>query len=230
MSKTSCLDRFYGLLGDLEGKIGGSRRLGDCHGRMGWPKRGVYFFFEPGESRFAKDFFPRVVRVGTHALKANSGSTLWGRLRQHKGTTNPGGGNHRGSIFRLLVGDAIQRRSPELMIESWGCGQSAPQAVRQRERPLEIRVSEYLADMTFLFVAISDIPGPDSMRGNIERNAIALLSSYDESSPEEPSSDWLGRFSTREKVCRSGLWNNRHVEESYDSAFLNHLEKFIREM
>lgn len=45
------LDRFYGLLGILEERCGGKRLLADCHGRMNWPSRGVYFFFEDGELR-----------------------------------------------------------------------------------------------------------------------------------------------------------------------------------
>jgi hypothetical protein len=72
------LGRFYELLGRLEGAIGGRRALADCHGRMGWPARGVYFFFEPGELR--RNGTPRVTRVGTHALTATSKATLWGRL------------------------------------------------------------------------------------------------------------------------------------------------------
>jgi hypothetical protein len=45
------LDRFYSLLRQLETALGGTRMLADCHGRLGWPQRGVYFFFEPGEFR-----------------------------------------------------------------------------------------------------------------------------------------------------------------------------------
>ena len=71
---------------------------------MDWPKRGVYFFFKPGETR--RDGTPRVVRVGTHALKTGSGTSLWDRLSKHRGNLagrSPGAGNHRGSIFRLHV-------------------------------------------------------------------------------------------------------------------------------
>ena len=68
------LDRFYALLAELEGLRGGKRLLAECHGRMGWPQRGVYFFFEDGELR-DDGVTPRVVRVGTHALQvaANEG-------------------------------------------------------------------------------------------------------------------------------------------------------------
>ena len=111
MSKISRLDRFYYLLDELEGKVGGYRRLGDCHGRMDWPERGVYFFFEPGEMRSVKVSSPRVVRVGTHALKIGAGTTLWKRLRQHRGTKSSGGGNRQGSVFCKLVGNAIGGKS-----------------------------------------------------------------------------------------------------------------------
>ncbi|HTV26286.1 MAG TPA: hypothetical protein VMF32_00715 [Xanthobacteraceae bacterium] len=104
MSRYDDLLRFYDLLARLEEKIGGARVLSDCSGRMNWPQRGVYFFFEPGELRSDTGNGPRVVRVGTHALTDTSRTTLWKRLSQHRGTGNAGGGNHRGSIFRLLIG------------------------------------------------------------------------------------------------------------------------------
>ena len=101
------LKRFYDLLADLEIRQGDRRRLSACDGRMNWPARGVYFFFEPGETRSDSGAGPRVVRVGTHALTTGSRTTLWDRLSQHRGTAKKGGGNHRGSIFRLLVGAAL---------------------------------------------------------------------------------------------------------------------------
>ena len=62
------IKHFYKILDLLEEKVGGKRLLAECDGRMDWPKRGVYFFFEPGESRSTSGEGPRVVRVGTHAL------------------------------------------------------------------------------------------------------------------------------------------------------------------
>ena len=43
-----------------------------------------------------------------------STSTLPGRLRQHRGVTSSGGGNHRGSVFRQHVGRCLAVRHPEL--------------------------------------------------------------------------------------------------------------------
>lgn len=212
---------FYALLDELERHIGGRRRLADATGRMRWPTRGVYFFFEPGERRSGSGAGSRVVRVGTHALKAGSGTTLWGRLRQHRGTLHPPGGNHRGSIFRKLVGDAMTTQTPSLRIETWGRKDSASRAVRDSERPLERLVSQRIGDMRVVFLPVEDEPGRDSLRGFIERNAIALLSGYVGDAMDPPSPDWLGCHSTRERVRRSGLWNNNHVDESVDAAFHN---------
>ena len=182
----SDLDTLYGLLEQLEVRIGGRRRLGECHGWMSWPERGVYFFFEPGELRDSTPASQRVVRVGTHALTSGSRTTLWKRLSQHRGTSNPQGGNHRGSIFRLLVGEALLNRDASISVESWGRGSSATRDLRRLEREHEIRVSEYLAEMKLLFVDVPNDPGHDSARGIIERNSIALLSSYREPAPDQP--------------------------------------------
>src|SRR5437867_6093855 len=104
------LVRFYLILDRLERNIGGARTLVDCRGRMDWPERGVYFFREPDENRSDRGEGPRIVRVGTHALKSGSQTKLWTRLSQHKGRPSTGGGNHRGSVFRLLIGAALACR------------------------------------------------------------------------------------------------------------------------
>ena len=70
------LRRLYRLLDELERRLGGKRTLAECHGRIDWPRRGVYFFFEAGEIRTDSGTGPRVVRVGTHALTAKSRTTL----------------------------------------------------------------------------------------------------------------------------------------------------------
>ncbi|MCY3819822.1 MAG: hypothetical protein OXH52_10745 [Gammaproteobacteria bacterium] len=75
--------------------------------------------------------------------------------------------------------------------------------------------------MPFLWLDVGDEPGPASQRGHIERNAIALLSGYSERAPDPPSSGWLGHGSDRERVRRSGLWNNHHVDEDCNSSFLD---------
>ena len=72
-------------------------------------------------------------------------------------------------------------------------------------------------------------PAPDSLRGVIERNSIALLSNLNRPAIDEASSVWLGRVCDRGKarVMNSGLWNQNHVDEDYDPAFLDTLEQLI---
>ncbi|MDO6587981.1 hypothetical protein Q4543_20935 [Salipiger sp. 1_MG-2023] len=201
------VEAFYRILAQLP-----RRRLSECTWRDDWPERGVYFFFEDGEMR--TDGSPRVVRIGTHGLTAGSQSTLWDRLSQHRGTGAPKGGNHRGSVFRDRVGQALlQRTGAEL--PGWGDAKRSTAEQRAAERGLEARVSDEIGRMTVAWLDVSDAPGPTSLRGYIERNAIALVAGQ-----ERPSKGWLGHQSDRAPIRSSGLWNSNHVEEDYDPAFL----------
>ena len=205
---------------------GGARTLADCSGRLKWPRRGVYFFREPGEERSDSGEGPRIVRVGTHDLKTGAGTKLWGRLSQHRGQLRTGGGNHRGSIFRLLVGVAVACRNGT-DYPTWGDKKAARSEVKKYEHALECEVSRVIGGFPFLWVSIDDDAGPDSMRGWIERNSIALLSNFDKPLLDPPSQNWLGRCCDREKVKSAGLWNSDHVDELYDPAFLDELEGLV---
>ncbi len=230
MSRLDDTITFYQLLDELETVSGGKFMLSNCHGRMEWPQRGVYFFFEDGELRSVSGHGRRVVRVGTHGLMTKSRTSLWNRLNQHRGTLNPLGGNHRGSIFRLLVGDAIINAGAVDSVGSWGHGSNAPREIREAERPAEVQVSRYMGAMPFIVLPLNDAPGPDSLRGYIERNAIALLSGYSVEPVDPPSRKWLGLSSSRERVRQSGLWNNRHVHENHYPRFLDVLAKLIKDI
>lgn len=230
--------RFYELLGRIRERVCGCRRLAECNGRMDWPKRGVYFFFEAGEERGRSGTGSRVVRVGTHALTNGSKTTLWERLRQHRGTEDGCGGNHRSSIFRLLVGVSLARRRDGAPPPSWGNGSDTGTAarglgltrpeVKKAEADLERRVSATIGQMPFLWLCVPDAPGPESARGRIERGAIALLSSAVSPAADPASGNWLGAHCDRPAVCASGLWNNNHVDERYDPRFLYEMEACIR--
>jgi hypothetical protein len=219
--------RFYSIVESLDQKIGGARKLADCLIHMNWPKRGVYFFYEEGENRSDTGDGPRVVRVGTHALKAGSRTTLRTRLSQHKGQSKTGGGNHRGSIFRLIVGAALTNRE-KLDFPTWGHGNTAARDVRSGELALEGQVSKIIGSMQFVWLAIEDEAGPESRRGYIERNSIALLSNYNKPALDPSSQDWLGHYSDRERIRKSGLWNQNHVEEVFDPDFLDTFDRWSR--
>jgi hypothetical protein len=223
---------FYELMDELRDRCGGYRRLATCSSASGWPQRGVYFFFDDDEPRF-DGAGARVVRVGTHALTKGSKSSLWGRLSQHRGTDggrNPGGGNHRGSIFRLHVGTALLHVGsyPRDLARSWGQGSSADRSTRDREASLERDVSHYIRALPFLWVPVDDPPGPPSERGVIEASAIALLSAANGKPVDGVSPRWLGRHADRAAVRESGLWNVRHITDRPDLSFLQVLERRIK--
>jgi len=232
MDRDARLDRLYTLFDDLERQVGGKRRLRDCDGYMDWPDRGVYFFFANGEYRADGDQL-RLTRVGTHAVSEGSGTTLWNRLRTHRGAlsgTYEGGGNHRGSVFRERVGEAlVERHGLHDEYPQWGDGSSAGRDLRLEELDLERRVSDYIRDLPFLWVTVDDEPSPDSDRAYLERNVIALVSNYGEELIDPRDDRWLGHDSPSEKIRHSGLWNVDHVDEACDPAALDRLATAISE-
>ena len=216
--------RFYELLDRLEGQVGGAPELRSCTGSMPWPDRGVYFFFEPEEYRADESGKLRVVRVGTHAVSRGSGATLWNRLRTHRGALN-GNGNHRGSIFRLHVGNALLRQDG-ISLGTWGQGSEAPKQVTENEREHERLVSDFIGRCRVLCLPVPDEPGADSDRAVIERNAIGLLSVPGrELMP--PTEAWLGNYSVEPAIRESGLWNIAHWGAQYDSGFLGLMEEYL---
>ena len=84
LDRLDALNHFYSLLSELEKRLGKKRLLSQCDGGLKWPRRGLYFFFEKGEAR-NNGIDERVVRVGTHAVSKGSRTTLWTRLRTHRG-------------------------------------------------------------------------------------------------------------------------------------------------
>ena len=237
MSRLNDLVRFYTLLDRLEQRVGGMRVLANLGTFRDWPNCGVYLFFEPSEMRSDSGEGPRIVRIGTHALREGSRSTLRQRLGQHRGRASGGSGNHRGSIFRLLIGQALLARGELAHCSSWGVKGDAAKAsaelgmnremLASAEAPVEQAATHHIGTMQFLWVNIDDKPGPNSLRGVIERNAIALLSNHGRTPLDSPSLRWLGHDSDRPLVRSSGLWNQRHVAETHDPAFLKRFELMI---
>ena len=220
------LKEFYSILKDLENALGSKRVLSECNGKMKWPERGVYFFFEHGEYRSCKPNDLRVVRVGTHMVSKDSNATFWNRLRTHRGTEY-GSGNHRASIFRLHIGEAIIRKSNgDISVPTWRKEQVASAEVRKHEESLEKQVSKHIGGLPLLWLEVPDRPGPDSDRAYIERNSIGLLSGL--GNPLDiPSKNWLGNFSSCDSIRKSGLWNVNHVVYRYDSRFLSVLRNYV---
>jgi hypothetical protein len=225
-SRQQHLNQFYGLLDRLQRGVGGMRTFQESVGKTGWPNKGVYFFFEDAETRFLPPCPLRVVRVGTHGVSLGSRSTLWMRLRTHRGTKS-GGGGHRSSILRLHIGAAMLAKSRgKLKVPTWGVGQYAKTDITAKEARLEQAVSKYISRMKILWLAINDSSSPLSDRAYIERNAISLLAGP--LGPLDPASDlWLGNKSPHPAIRRSALWNVDYVGNSYDERFLEVLASYV---
>ncbi len=218
---------FYLLLDELSTRIGGPRKLKESKGSTGWPRQGVYFFFENGETR--ANGSSRVVRIGTHAITQTSNTSLWNRLSNHRGNiagAKPGGGNHRGSIFREHVGTALLGSGdwPSEISQSWR-DKNADRLTREGEFVLEQAVSRHIGDMPFLWLDVPDLEN----RQIVERNTIGLLScrrgGIDAASP-----NWLGLKADREKVRTSGLWNVMCVDDGYDPGYLDTFEQLVKSL
>jgi len=99
---------------------------------------------------------------------------------------------------------------------------------RDAEAELERQVSDVLRAMSVVWLPVGDAPGKDSRRAYIERNAIALLSRYQDPPTDEPSSGWLGNYSPREKIRAASLWNQKYVDDEIDDQFLDVFEELVR--
>ncbi len=219
----------------LHREIGGHQNLRDVTGQLDWPERGVYFFFSPGTDF---DESPagqwHLTRVGTVGVAQGSSNTLWNRLRQHRGNFNgkyAGGGNHRGSIFRLHVGRAIiEQEDLHEKYPYWGKPlrdiDVETTTVRTEEHPLEQRVSEYIRDLPFLWINVPDKPGPDSDRAEIEKHVIAMLSHFRRTNPELYLDGWLGHQSPKPEIYKTGLWNIDHIGGFYSQHVVELIKKY----
>jgi hypothetical protein len=236
MSRLDDLVRFYALLDRLSAQSAGPRTLAELSDFRDCPEKGVYFFLEDGEDRRESGSGPRVVRVGTHAVSAGSRTILRHRLSQHRGN-KAGAGDHRSSVFRLLMGQALMARGDVPHSNSWAIRTSKRNAITElgitreilerSEYPVERAVSTCICRMPVLWLSVIDESGVSSLRTFIERNSIALLSNAVSDRIDPPSATWLGLHSGRRDVVDSGLWNQRHVRDAYDPRFLDTLERLI---
>ena len=196
------------------------RCIGETNGRQDWPKRGVYFILSANSA--LQRGFPRIIRVGTHAVSQGSQTTLWNRLSTHRGT-EAGLGSHRSSIFRLHVGRAWAKCAiDEDWPDSWAQGQTAPANVRKGEELLERRVSELIGAMRVIWLNVCDEPSAESERAYLERNSIGLLSRLGLLGGVGEA-DWLGHFSSDWRIASSGLWNLNHIFRRPDPDFIDRL-------
>lgn len=160
------------------------------------PRNGIYVLFEKGE--FAHETY-RIVRVGTHT----GNNQLPSRLEQHFVRENKDR-----SIFRKNIGRAILNKEKDTFLAQWEIDMTTSDAKKKHagmldQRKLqetEKRVTDYIQQY-FRFVAFR--VDDKAKRLSWESKIISTVSQCDECNP---SKNWLGLHSPKEKIRESGLW------------------------
>ena len=237
-SRPTPLQELYRKISELQDKTDGPYYLSDCTGHQNWPERGIYIFLTKDSQ---PETYPQtemsVARVGTVGVATGSSNSLWNRLRQHRGNTrghHEGGGNHRGSIFRLHVGRSIiEKENLHDKYPFWGQKHSQwpddveTKAVREMEHPLEKRVSDHIRSLPFLVLAVPGDAGPQSDRASIEKRLISTFSFYRRSHANLIDGDRLTNHSPKPEVYKTGMWNIDHVEGFSSPSVAKDLDKYI---
>ena len=115
--------------------------------------------------------------------------------------------------------------------------QSAPQVsvygkARMYEESYKLGTADSLTRLTndtsrFGIKASEGVGNGITISGVIETGAISLLSNYERTAIDAPSTTWLGKQARSELVKKSGLWNVNHVKDSSSDRFIDTLEKYI---
>ena len=196
-----------------------------------WTEKGVYFFFEPGESRESGDA-PRVVRVGSHT---GGRSTVESRIVSEHAV------DWGRSVFRRHVGGALIRSGrvdrflPSTDRERWAQSWIASRrkrAVHHRRSELDpalhflhSHVTGIVRQMTFVWVKVEEL----DTRLKLEKEVIRLLSNCHRACRvvDSASAAWLGRFAYPEEIRLSGLWNVQQVRRPPTPGFVRSFASYF---
>jgi len=160
------------------------------------PENGIYILFEKGEFAHSTN---RIVRIGTHRGQ----NQLYSRLLQHFLMENKDR-----SIFRKNIGRALLNREKDPFLEIWELDLTTKSARDkyaglvdfEKQKEIERRVTEYIQNnFSFAVFRVDD----KGKRLDLESKIISTVSLCAECRPSET---WLGHFSPKEKIRKSGLW------------------------
>ncbi len=184
------------------------------------PLNGIYILFEKDEKAHGGD---RIVRVGTHTGK----NQLRSRLKQHFMNENKDR-----SIFRKNIGRALLNKEHDSFLEQWELDLTTKEAKNkykdsidfEKQREIEKEVTKYIqTKFTFVVFPIED----KEKRLSVESKIISTVSACAECNP---SPSWLGLFSPREKIRKSGLWLvNELYKEELNEKEMEELKNLTRQ-
>lgn len=182
------------------------------------PLNGVYILFEKGE--FAHNA-NRIVRIGTHT----GNNQLRSRLLQHFVKENKDR-----SIFRKNIGRALLNKDKDSFLEKWELDLT-PRKSREshsgsidfaKQKEVEKKVTQHIRD-NFSFV-VFEVENKEK-RLALESKMISTISLCKEC---KPSNNWLGLFSPKEKIRKSGLWLvNELNKDPLSDSDINELQRLL---
>jgi len=169
------------------------------------PENGIYIIFENGEKYKT---FDRIVRVGTHT----GNNQLRSRLNQHFIKENK-----NRSIFRKNIGRCFLNKESNPYLRLWELDITSRTQKEKNlklldldfEKKIEKIISNYV--QTNLSFCVFQIDSKDD-RLFWESKIISTLA---KATDIEPSENWLGNQSTKDKIKISGLWQ---VNELYNDS------------
>ncbi|TDR14063.1 hypothetical protein [Marinomonas communis] len=170
------------------------------------PSNGIYILFEKDEKGHGGD---RIVRVGTHT----GDNQLRPRLKQHFLNENKDR-----SIFRKNIGRSLLKQANDPFLEYWELDLTTRKSKEkyahlidfEYQKVIESRVSQYIQGaFSFCVFEVND----KKKRLEIESKIISTVSWCERCTP---SNNWIGSFSPKEKIAKSGLWL---VNELYKTPF-----------
>lgn len=172
------------------------------------PLNGIYILFEKGETAHGTD---RIVRIGTHT----GNNQLRSRLKQHFLTENKDR-----SIFRKNIGRCLLNKSEDPFLTQWDWDLTTAKARvtygklidYDKIKQVEHKITQYMQG-NFSFI-IFQVDSKDK-RLELESKIISTVSLCNKCSP---SKNWLGLYSPKEKIRKSGLWQ---VNELYKEPLSN---------
>jgi hypothetical protein len=183
------------------------------------PGNGIYILYEKGEEAHGTS---RIVRIGTHT----GNNQLASRLKQHFLNENKDR-----SIFRKNIGRALLSKNKDSFLEKWEIDLTTSQARKEfsgsinfeKLKQIEKEVSDYIQkNFSFIVFKVDD----KKKRLELESRIISTISLCKDC---EPSENWLGLFSPKNKIRESGLWLvNELYKEPLSEKDIEEIENLIK--
>ena len=180
------------------------------------PKNGIYILYEESELGHKYD---RIVRVGTHT----GHNQLQARIKQHFIKEKKDR-----SIFRKNIGRAFLNKNNDNFISQWEWDLTTRKNKDKYSSLLDMNkqilvereVSSYIQNkMSFVVFEVEE----KEERLKLESRIISTISLCKECGA---SKNWLGNYSTKEKIKESGLWLvNELYKKTLDKKDINRINE-----